>query len=30
MSEVTATRVHDPMHRSSYSFRREGETLWVS
>lgn len=30
MSEVTATRVHDPVHRSSYSFRHEGETLWVS
>ena len=22
-------KVHDPIHRSSYTFRREGETLWV-
>jgi quercetin dioxygenase-like cupin family protein len=22
-------RVHDPIHRTSYAFRREGENLWV-
>ena len=26
---VTENRVHDPIHRVSYSFRREGENLWV-
>jgi mannose-6-phosphate isomerase-like protein (cupin superfamily) len=30
MTEVTATKVHDPIHRASYSFRHEGDTLWVS
>jgi quercetin dioxygenase-like cupin family protein len=25
----TENKVHDPIHRSSYSFRREGENLWV-
>jgi quercetin dioxygenase-like cupin family protein len=25
----TTERVHDPIHRSSYAFRREGENLWV-
>ncbi len=31
MTETTTEteRVHDPIHRSSYSFRREGENLWV-
>jgi quercetin dioxygenase-like cupin family protein len=37
MTETTATdttapatdRVHDPIHRASYSFSREGEKLWV-
>ncbi len=29
MTEVTADRVHDPIHRSSYAFRRDGESLWV-
>jgi quercetin dioxygenase-like cupin family protein len=24
-----AQQVHDPVHRASYSFRREGESLWV-
>jgi hypothetical protein len=24
-----ADEVHDPIHRSSYSFRRDGERLWV-
>lgn len=22
-------RIHDPIHRTSYTFRREGESLWV-
>jgi mannose-6-phosphate isomerase-like protein (cupin superfamily) len=22
-------KIHDPIHRASYSFRREGENLWV-
>lgn len=22
-------RIHDPVHRTSYSFHREGDTLWV-
>lgn len=25
----SAARIHDPVHRSSYSFRRDGENLWV-
>lgn len=25
----TTEKVHDPIHRVSYSFQREGETLWV-
>jgi quercetin dioxygenase-like cupin family protein len=29
MPETTTEKVHDPVHRSSYSFRREGENLWV-
>jgi quercetin dioxygenase-like cupin family protein len=29
MTETATERVHDPVHRSSYSFRREGENLWV-
>lgn len=24
-----AEKVHDPVHRATYSFRREGESLWV-
>jgi len=30
MTETTADRIHDPIHRVAYSFRREGESLWVS
>ncbi len=26
---TSAERVHDPIHRVSYSFEREGENLWV-
>jgi quercetin dioxygenase-like cupin family protein len=26
---TSAERVHDPIHRASYSFEREGENLWV-
>ena len=26
----TEQRIHDPIHRVAYSFRREGENLWVS
>lgn len=29
MIEIDAERVHDPIHRSSYSFEPEGENLWV-
>jgi quercetin dioxygenase-like cupin family protein len=29
MTETIAQRIHDPIHRSSYSFRREGDNLWV-
>ena len=29
MTEVTAEKIHDPIHRSSYAFRHEGESLWV-
>jgi mannose-6-phosphate isomerase-like protein (cupin superfamily) len=29
ISEPTTERVHDPIHRVSYSFRRDGESLWV-
>ncbi len=31
MTETTTTteKVHDPIHRASYSFRAEGENLWV-
>jgi quercetin dioxygenase-like cupin family protein len=25
----TAEKVHDPIHRVAYSFRRDGESLWV-
>jgi quercetin dioxygenase-like cupin family protein len=28
-AESSLERVHDPIHRASYSFRREGENLWV-
>jgi hypothetical protein len=26
---VTANEVHDPIHRATYTFRREGDDLWV-
>jgi quercetin dioxygenase-like cupin family protein len=29
MTETITEKIHDPIHRSSYSFRREGENLWV-
>ena len=29
MTETMTEKIHDPIHRSSYSFRREGESLWV-
>ena len=29
MTETITEKIHDPIHRSSYSFRREGESLWV-
>jgi mannose-6-phosphate isomerase-like protein (cupin superfamily) len=29
MTETITEKIHDPIHRSSYSFRREGEDLWV-
>jgi len=29
MTETITEKIHDPIHRSSYSFRREGEKLWV-
>src|SRR4051795_11351680 len=29
MTETVTERIHDPIHRSSYAFRREGENLWV-
>src|SRR5436190_21548981 len=29
MPETTTEKIHDPIHRSSYSFRREGENIWV-
>jgi quercetin dioxygenase-like cupin family protein len=29
MTETIVEKIHDPIHRSSYSFRREGENLWV-
>jgi quercetin dioxygenase-like cupin family protein len=28
--ETTSERVHDPIHRVSYTFEREGEKLWVN
>ena len=28
-SDTASARVHDPIHRVSYSFEREGENLWV-
>src|SRR5690348_13880015 len=28
-TEATTERIHDPVHRSSYSFSREGENIWV-
>jgi mannose-6-phosphate isomerase-like protein (cupin superfamily) len=28
-STVGSERVHDPIHRVSYAFRREGDVLWV-
>jgi mannose-6-phosphate isomerase-like protein (cupin superfamily) len=29
MTETIAERIHDPIHRVSYSFRRDGANLWV-
>ncbi len=29
MSEAVSQRIHDPIHRASYAFRREGASLWV-
>jgi quercetin dioxygenase-like cupin family protein len=29
MTETMTEKIHDPIHRSVYSFRREGESLWV-
>jgi hypothetical protein len=29
MTETIADRIHDPIHRASYSFRRDGGRLWV-
>jgi mannose-6-phosphate isomerase-like protein (cupin superfamily) len=29
MTEAIAERIHDPIHRVSYSFRRDGGNLWV-
>ncbi|MGH2989046.1 MAG: hypothetical protein ACRDMA_04165 [Solirubrobacterales bacterium] len=28
-TETTGERIHDPVHRVSYSFRRDGGNLWV-
>lgn len=30
MTETIPERIHDPIHRVAYSFRREGEGLWVT
>ncbi len=30
MTDTTTERIHDPIHRASYAFRREGGSLWVS
>lgn len=30
MAETIAKKVHDPVHRVSYAFERDGENLWVS
>jgi len=29
MTETIAEKIHDPIHRSSYTFRRDGDNLWV-
>ena len=29
MTETSAERIHDPIHRVSFSFRRDGDNLWV-
>ncbi len=29
MTETLTARVHDPVHRVSYAFERDGENLWV-
>lgn len=29
MLETETSKVHDPIHRAAYSFRAEGENLWV-
>jgi quercetin dioxygenase-like cupin family protein len=28
-TQAETGRIHDPIHRTSYSFRRDGENLWV-
>lgn len=28
-TETLTEKVHDPVHRSAYAFRRDGENLWV-
>lgn len=30
MNQTIAERIHDPIHRSAYVFRRDGEHLWVT
>jgi len=30
MTQTINERIHDPIHRVAYSFRREGGSLWVS
>src|SRR3954468_12742604 len=29
-ADTTTGNVHDPIHRASYSFERQGENLWVN
>jgi mannose-6-phosphate isomerase-like protein (cupin superfamily) len=29
MTETITEKIHDPIHRSAYAFRRQGEDLWV-
>ena len=30
MAELTTEKIHDPIHKASYSFRHDGDRLWVS